>query len=223
MELIKAVLFDLDGTLVDQKSASEPAVREWATELGVHGTDVVDRWRIISSRHYERYQRREITFQEQRRERVREFLGSEFEAREADELFSGYLWRYEERWSIFPDAIPCLERARSAGLSLGVLTNGDRTQQMQKIYRFRLADHFDEIVCSSDLSRGKPHSDAFDAAVSALGHAPSMTLMVGDDIHNDARGAIRAGLAAVLLDRDGTFDDSELHTVATLDELTFAY
>nr|WP_218844737.1 HAD family hydrolase [Microbacterium pseudoresistens] len=216
-------MFDLDATLIDQASASAPAVREWGAELGLPTDAIVERWAALSSRHYARYQAREISFQGQRRERVRGLLERELEDDEADELFAGYLWRYEAGWALYADAVPCLDRLKDAGVALGVLTNGDRTQQMQKIDRFGLAPYFDAIVCSSDLPYGKPHPGAFEAAASALGRAAADIVMVGDSIENDAHGALKAGMRAVLLDRDDAYTGDDLTRITTLDELTHFY
>lgn len=180
---------------------------------------LVEQWETLSSRHYARYQAREISFQGQRRERVRGLLGREFSDEEADRLFDGYLRRYEAGWTMYSDTVTCLTRLKDAGVPLGILTNGDRTQQLQKIDRFGLSDFFDAIVCSSDLPHGKPHPIAFEAATSALGYQGADVLMVGDNVENDVRGALAAGLRAVLLDRDGRYEDGDLDVIATLDDL----
>lgn len=91
--MLKAVLFDLDETLVDQHTAATVAVTEWAVEHGITDPGAARRWDEISERHYRRYQSRELTFQEQRRGKVREFLQVEVDDAEADELFEGYLRR----------------------------------------------------------------------------------------------------------------------------------
>lgn len=48
-------------------------------------------------------------------------------------MFAGYLSRYEAGWSLFDDAVPALRRARSAGLSVAIFTNGDENQQRHKL------------------------------------------------------------------------------------------
>lgn len=217
-----AILFDLDATLIDQAAASAPAIREWGADIGVSPDGIVERWAALSSRHYARYQSREITFQGQRRERVRELLGRDLDDDEADELFGGYLWRYEAGWSMYADTMPCLDRLQKEGVALGVLTNGDRAQQMQKIDRFGLAGYFDAIVCSSDLPYGKPHPGSFEAAAAALRRSTADVLMVGDSLENDVRGALRAGLRAVLLDREGGYTGGDVTMITTLEELVAA-
>ncbi len=217
--MVTAILFDLDSTLIDHASASAPAVRDWGTELGLPTDGIAERWETLSSRHYARYQAREISFQGQRRERVRDLLGRDLSDGEADELFAGYLRRYEAGWTMYADTLPCLTPLHDAGVTLGILTNGDRTQQLQKIDRFGISSFFDAIVCSSDLPYGKPHPGAFAAAAKALGHQRADVLMVGDSIDNDVRGALDAGLRAILLDRDGRYAGDDVTAIATLEEL----
>ena len=216
---LRAVIFDLDGTLVDQDGAAGPAVAEWAAELGLDPTRIVERWRDIANRHYARYQAREITFQEQRRERVRELLGTTLGDAEADALFDGYLHRYEAGWTVFDDAISCLERAHQAGWGTAILTNGERSQQVQKITRLGLKRLVDEIVCSSDLPAAKPDPRAFQTTLARLGVEAEHALMVGDGLENDVLGARGAGMNAVLIDRFAT--QSEKCTIRSLDELIF--
>jgi putative hydrolase of the HAD superfamily len=201
------VIFDLDDTLIDQKAAAEPAVIAWAEELGIDSTGIIARWSALQHRHYARYQRREISFQGQRRERVRDLLGRALDDAEADALFEGYLSRYEAGWTVFVDAIACLERARDAGLKIAVLTNGERSQQMEKITRLGLTGLLDEVVCSSDLPAGKPDPRAFEATLELLG------------IDADVLGARNAGLSAFLVDRTST--SIKERTIRSLDELVF--
>ncbi|WP_067477410.1 HAD family hydrolase [Actinomadura hibisca] len=57
----------------------------------------------------------------------------EWEDARADAWFASYLARYEARWRAFPDVAPAL--AGLAGLRLGVVTNGEATQQRAKLAR----------------------------------------------------------------------------------------
>jgi putative hydrolase of the HAD superfamily len=231
--VLRAVLFDLDDTLVDQVTASGAAVVAWAAGFGIADPGVTGRWAAVSERHYARYQRREITFAGQRRERVRDFLERSLTDDEADGLFAGYLERYEAGWTVFDDAVPALRRARAAGLTVAVLTNGDEDQQRRKLDRLGLAPEIDVLIASSALPAGKPDPRAFAAAVGLLGLGPAETLMVGDSLEKDVRGAVAAGLPAVLLDRSGAYATPGVHAdrgvhadlgvpvVRDLHELTF--
>ncbi len=214
------MVFDLDETLLDQSSAADAAVIAWAADLGVEDADIAQRWSRISNGHYARYQAREISFEGQRRERVREFLGHGFTDDEASMTFRGYLDRYEAGWKLFPDAIPALRRARAAD-PVVVLTNGDRSQQLRKIDRFTLGGEIDELVCSSELPFGKPHASAFSAATRELGFSDVDSLMIGDSPVNDYQGALEFGMRAVLIDRVGTHPQLAFDAVDTLDDIRF--
>lgn len=217
--MLSALVLDLDDTLVDHTSAADTAIVSWAQELGLEVLDPRARWAEISAGHYARYQRRELTFAEQRRERVRAFLGRELDDARADACFDDYLARYEAAWRVYDDAVPALRRARAAGLRVGVLTNGDAEQQRAKVDRLGLAPQIDVLVASSDLPAGKPDPTAFHHTTGLLGTAPEDTLMVGDCLAEDVLGALAAGLQAVLLDRHDRHRSVDVRRVSSLDEL----
>lgn len=220
---VTTVLLDLDDTLVDQAAAAAEAVVTWAPTLGVTGEpeELVARWVALSEPHHARWQARETTFAEQRRARVRE-LAPHLDLAEdaaADEVFAGYLRRYRAAWRPFDDAVPTLRRLRAEGLRLAVLTNGDEAQQQEKLDLTGLSEHVDALIASSTLPFGKPNPLAFSTAVERLGAPPDEVLMVGDSLEKDVRGALAAGLRAVLLDRSGTHAGVDVPRIVSLHEL----
>lgn len=219
--MLRAVLFDLDDTLVDQESAAAAAVVAWAAEHGVTDPEVAGRWASISEVHYARYQRRELTFAQQRRARVREFLALDVDDETADDTFAGYLSRYEAGWKTFDDAVPALRRARAAGLKVAVLTNGNDDHQRFKLEKLDLTDEIDVMVASSTLPAGKPDPRAFLHAVDRVGVDRHEALMVGNSLDNDVRGALAAGLPAVLLDRLDAHPHADVRRVKSLNDLGF--
>lgn len=60
--------------------------------------------------------------------------------------------------------------------------------------RFGLRRHFEVIVVSSDTGWMKPHADCYRPALTALPAPPGKTMMVGDDLTNDVKGAKALGL-----------------------------
>ena len=219
--MLRAVLFDLDDTLIDGRAAADAAVLAWAAQHGVTDDEVCQRWANVSERHYACYQRREITFTGQRRARVREFLSLVATDAEADALFAGYLARYEAGWALFDDAVPALRRARAAGLLVAVFTNGDEDQQRLKLGRLGLTGEIEALVASSMLPVGKPDPRAFSGALDLLGLTAEEALMVGDSLHKDVHGALNAGISAVLLDRHGAHPTADVPRIRGLHELAF--
>lgn len=187
--MISTVLFDLDDTLVDVAGAARIAVVPWAAELGVSGQpeEIARRWAAISEPHYRRYQRREVTFAQQRRARVRELAPhldlSDDEA--ADAAFAGYVTRYEAAWVCLYDAIPALRRLRAHGLRLGIFTNGEQAHQELKLDLVGRRDEVDVMITPSELPFGKPHPLAYAAAVQRLRVPAAQVLMVGDSLDTE--------------------------------------
>lgn len=222
--MISTVLFDLDDTLVDQAGAARAALVPWAAEIGVCGTadQITHRWAAISDPHYQRYQRREVTFEQQRRARVREFAPHLMRTDDtaADAAFASYLRRHEAAWVCFDDAVPTLRRLRSAGLRVGILTNGGERHQNLKLDLVGLRDEVEVMISSSTLPFGKPDPRAFTTALHRLQVAPHETLMVGNSIEKDVLGALAVGMDAILLDRAGTHSGASVRRIRSLDELT---
>jgi putative hydrolase of the HAD superfamily len=222
------VLFDLDDTLVDHRGAADRGVRSWLTGLGLAESPsdlemLVERWFALEARHYERAQRREISYTEQRRVRIREFLPSWDLADDAlaDDVFAGFLGCYQAAWRAFGDAAGAIERALTGGLRVGILTNGDHRIQTEKLRRTGLLRRDVPVFASSELPAAKPDPRSYTAACAALGVAPDTTLMVGDSLRNDVLGARDAGLTGVLLDRAGWRRHADVTTVRDLASLAY--
>jgi putative hydrolase of the HAD superfamily len=222
---LAAVLFDLDGTLLDHDAASAAAVRSWLACCGVGPGDTeaaIPLWLELEQRHYPAWRRGEISFAEQRRRRTRDFfdaLGIPVRAAELDDAFAQYLAGYEAGWSAFGDAAPALLRVRARGLRTGVLTNGDQEQQTAKVTRTGLAGHCGPVFASSVLPAAKPDQRAFAEACRRLDARPDQVLMVGDNYEIDILAARAAGLTAVHLDRAGQHPEPDPSRIRTLDTL----
>lgn len=104
-------------------------------------------------------------------------------------------------WRFYPDAIPSLRELRARGLKLGVVSNWDR--RLRRIAEETgLSAHVDFLVLSSETGFRKPDRAIFDEALRRAGVAAEEAVHVGDLYEEDVIGAQRAGLCAVLLDRD---------------------
>ena len=97
---VRALLLDLDDTLLDDRNSTRTALEAFLTAhhllAGRSRGDVLASWRSIAARHWPRYEAGEVTFVEQRRCRVREFLDRPLTDDEADEAFVPYRDAYEK-------------------------------------------------------------------------------------------------------------------------------
>ncbi len=114
---------------------------------------------------------------------------------------------------------PTCRRLRALGLRIAIFTDGEQSHQQLKLDLVGLREEVDLMICSSRLPAGKPDLRAFGAAVSRLGVPAAEILMVGDSLEKDVRGALDAGLDAVLLDRHDEHPDAQVRRIRTLDAL----
>ncbi|MBW5483491.1 HAD family hydrolase [Streptomyces bambusae] len=205
---ISAVLWDIDDTLFDYTGADTAGLARHLAEQGLGGrygspAQALVRWREATDRHWARFAAGETGFEEQRWDRVRDFLERPAMAdEEAAAWFQGYLEHYEASWELFPDVLPALE-ALAGTHRHGVLSNSSLPNQDRKLRSLGLRERFEVLVCAAELGVSKPEAGAFLAACTALGLEPGEVAYVGDQPEIDARGARDAGLVAVWLDRTG--------------------
>ncbi len=228
--MIEAVLFDIDGTLLDHAAASAASLRQAvARELGGAGLatldhEAIDReWRRLEELHYAEYLSGEIDIHEQRRRRaggVLRHLGSE-ERGPADlnEWFAAFLVGYREGWALFDDVLPTLDGLEARGLRLGVITNADGALQRAKLEGVGIAERLPTVVASSDVGTPKPEPGIFAEAAALVGLPAERVLYVGDRLDTDARGARDAGMLGVWIDRAGLGEAEDVPVIGSLVEL----
>ncbi len=206
-ERVEAVLFDLGGTLVDERDYSG-----WA-ELARHAyLDLTPE----ELRH---------AFGEVEREHDRTPIGPpgpatqlEFwrrvlvraadrpvELAAARRFLDARADRPEPPLALYSDVRRCLDTLRGGRRRLAVVSNSQSEAGVRRILdRVQIVDYFDRVVSSGSEGVGKPDPEIFRRAVDRLHVRPAQALHVGNLEHTDAIGAHRAGLHAVWLNRDGT-------------------
>ncbi|MFE9441324.1 HAD family hydrolase [Streptomyces sp. NPDC006602] len=224
---IRAVVWDVDDTLFDYTEADRVGMRVHLTAEGLLDSydsveQAIVRWRQITDQQWARFAAGELTFQGQRRDRVRVFLGEELSDADADAWFERYIAHYETAWTLFPDVLPVLD-ALAASHRHAVLSNSSIHVQDRKLRVLGVHDRFEVILCAAELGVSKPEAGAFLAACDALELAPHQVAYVGDHPEIDGRGAADAGLLSVWIDREGVHAVGDVpggpHRIASLAEL----
>ena len=122
-------------------------------------------------------------------------------------------------WSrVFPETSPFLERLRSQGYLLGVISNSGGLIEEQ-LGRLGLARHFDVVLDSAIVGVAKPHPGIFQIALARAGVEASDALFVGDTYSTDIGGAQLAGVRGVLFDRVGAYPDADCPRITSLPEM----
>jgi len=208
--MIRAILFDLDGTLVDSERIHWMAYRDVLREFAV-----------------------EVGLEEYRRHWIAVEGGSEYACRtyrlpfDAAELRARKGQRYREL--IQPGVPPCRgARASLLGLRatyrLGIATNAARVELDHILTGLGFAHLLHATVAREDYLRAKPEPDAYLAAAAAVGATPAECVVV-EDTERGLRAGRAAGMRVVVVPSDLTFDNDFAGAVArlaSLDELDAA-
>lgn len=225
---LAAVLFDLDGTLIEHPRDIRELCREtfdaFADWLAPLSADKF--WELFWPKNHDLWYMVADGVLTGDLARLYSFVNT-LRALNADEhLAEGMLRDWEERivagTRLADDALPTIERLRSAGLRVGVVTNGYTTVQRQKIDYYRLDTYVDFVLISEEVGAYKPERAIFDMALANAEVAARRALFVGDTPTADIEGARQAGLHAVLIDpRDSwsEFTDERVPKLRRLGEL----
>jgi putative hydrolase of the HAD superfamily len=220
---LRGVLLDLDDTLLDHHGAVGAALSAWLPTLGVPATPATRTlWDDIAETHLKAWRERRVTFREQRRRRLRDFLPAvdlRYAETELDTIFEGFLHAYESAWRPFPDVPAALTAVSAAGLRIAVLTNGTTEQQNHKLRRTGLAGRVGPVWTVDELGVAKPDPEAFRRACARWELPPATVLSVGDNHELDVLAARAAGLQAAHLDRRDRGPHGEKSRLTSLQDL----
>jgi putative hydrolase of the HAD superfamily len=201
------VYFDLDRTLIDHDSAERQAVQQFHERfherIDESKSGFVTRWREVAERFWEQYHEGTISYWQQKRERVRTLLDrdeDELPDEEADEILNWYLKHYKAACELFPDARNCLDQLREV-VDLGILTNGGKDLQYDKLQRTEIMDYFDPIVCSDQVGIAKPNEGIFQTACRRADRDPAEVIYIGDSVELDVTPANQYGMTGIWLNR----------------------
>jgi phosphoglycolate phosphatase/AHBA synthesis associated protein len=182
----KAILFDMDGVLLDSKEA-------W-----VHTVSAAGR----------RFRGREIpreeflpTFGQGTASDVRTF-GLSCTTAELDQFYVEEMPRHAEHVWVDPEAAPLLRALRERGLRLSVVTNTVSPLAQRLLEAAKLRELFDFVACADQVPRAKPAPDLARHACAQLGVAPAEAWMIGDS-RFDRGCASAAGVRFIGMKLDG--------------------
>jgi putative hydrolase of the HAD superfamily len=189
---IRAVLFDLDGTLLDRRRSFEQFVRgQWQRFAHIlHAVDQEQYVQILVARDRNGYAPRQDLFTGM----VAQF---ELPAGLPETLLNDYRAGFPSACLLFPDAAQTLSSLRVSGLKLGLITNGSVRMQSGKLACLALSPMFDTILISDAEGICKPDRQIFLRALERLNANPAQAVFVGDHPEVDVAGARAAGMQAI--------------------------
>jgi HAD superfamily hydrolase (TIGR01509 family) len=220
---IRVVLFDLGGTLVDERDFT--GWTDVAHEVGldfvpddlVHAYGEVETAVDLDPLALERAA---AVVEFWRRVLARASARDVDSARASDFLARARSARAGRTLPLFSDARRCLARLKQERRRLGVISNSSSEEAVRAILRdVGILDSFEVVVSSGTEGVAKPDPEIFRRAVARMGVRPEEALYVGNLLRTDAHGAVSAGLHAAWLNRGGTGFSGEPNEITSLLEL----
>jgi HAD superfamily hydrolase (TIGR01509 family) len=183
---IRAFVFDMDGTILDNMRFHTEAWMRSLDELGMARRDP-DEWERLTSG-------------TPNREIFREVLGLDLDD-------AGIGWWVERKEALYREVAgpmlteiagfsTFLDHARAAGIRLGLATGAGPANIDFNLRALGLADAFDELVGAADVVRGKPDPEIFLTSADRLDVAPAQVL-VFEDAPKGIESAAAAGMGVV--------------------------
>ena len=218
----KAVLLDLDDTILDFRRAEDFALRRTLLETGITPDDgMVSLYSAINDAQWKKLEKGLASRDEILTDRFRRFLEAVGQDRPAAEIRGHYERNLSETDFLLPGA-KALLNVLSARYRLFILSHGTSRVQHGRIARTGIARFFEAIFLSEEIGCPKPDPRFFDrcfAAVPDLSRADAV--LVGDSLTSDIQGGKNAGLPTVWYNPHGKTADGVRpdRTVTDLSEI----
>lgn len=193
--MIRAILFDLDDTLIDFKGMKSAAISEAARAMVKAGLKITpaEAARKLDKVYWE------VGIESDRA--ITEFLKrlGKLDDKILAAGINGYLRAKLTNTRPVEGAVGIVKGLKKRGLKVGVVTDAPRLKAYQRLNLMEMDGLFDVVVAFDDTGKKKPDEAPFKAALKALGVKPEEAVMVGDWYERDIEGAKKLGMKTVLV------------------------
>lgn len=218
---ISDVFFDLDHTLWDFEKNSALAFQAIFKkhQLGANLDAFLEQYVPVNHRYWGLYRENKVTREDLRFGRFKEafdLIGYAVEDSVVDLVSDDYITHLPLNNHLFDGAIDLLEYLKPK-YRLHIITNGFAEIQASKISNSNIGHYFTTITDSDSAGIKKPHPQIFEYALKMANAQKESSIMIGDCIDADVRGAIDFGIDAILFSENAPVAD--IKQVSHLSEL----
>jgi HAD superfamily hydrolase (TIGR02253 family) len=186
--MIKAIIFDLDNTLIDFLTMKKMAVSGAINAMRDAGLEIspAQADKIL----FDMYEKRGMEYQKIFQDFLKHVSGK-VDSKTLAYAIVGYRKVEQGFMKPYPKVKYTLIKLKERGIKLVILTDAPRMRAWMRLAETGLSDFFDIVQTFDDSKVLKPHKKPFEMMISKLGLLPQEMLMVGDSIDKDIYGAKR--------------------------------
>ena len=220
--MIKVLLWDVDGTLLDFKQAEYAAIKKCFEifELGVCSDEMILRYSAINRKYWQKLERGEITKQEVLVNRFTEFFKTENIQTDCAVEFNKEYQKWLGETICFCDNSYELLQSLKGRVKQYAVTNGTKAAQDRKLSKSGLIDIFDGVFISEVVGCEKPGIEFFEHVWEKIGtYEKEEIMIVGDSLTSDMQGGNNAGIVCCWYNPKGMENNTDLKIEYEIDDL----
>lgn len=220
--MIKVLLWDIDGTLLDFPAAEKAAMKKCfeVCGLGECTDEMIARYSKINKKYWEKLERGEITKPEVLVGRFEKFFASETIVTDcASEFNKEYQIRLGDTICFCDNGYELIKSLKGQVKQYAV-TNGTKVAQDRKLTKSGLIELFDHIFISEVVGVEKPGVEFFEKVWEQIGeYKPDEIMIVGDSLTSDMQGGNNAGIICCWYNPKKVVNDKKIRIDYEIDDL----
>lgn len=220
--MIKVILWDVDGTLLDFKKAEYAAIKKCFEifELGECTDEMIGRYSVINRGYWEKLERGEITKPEVLVNRFADFFETENIKTDCAKEFNEQYQKWLGETVCFCDNSYELMKSLKGRVKQYAVTNGTKAAQDRKLSKSGLIDIFDGVFISEVVRYEKPGIEFFENVWKQIGdYDKKEILIVGDSLTSDIQGGNNAGIVCCWYNPKRMKNETDLRIDYEIDDL----
>ena len=199
----KAIIFDMDGTLVDSSLTIINAINHVRSKLNLEPLE--------SELILEKVNDPELN-------PAQYFYEAPAFTPQHEAWFSNYYTENHEReLNLYPNILELLKSLKNKGFKMAIATNSYRNSTIESLSYLKILDYFESLACYDDVGRGKPAPDMLEKNLKDLKAIPQECLFIGDS-ERDMLASKSANIDYIMINWGFSDYEDAIHKVSDLEK-----